>query len=175
MSDRNEQRGKLIWAVLLTLLVGLCGCSEQDGQINPGSRDEKKSVVLVSIDTCRADHLSCYGYPKKTTPNIDSVAKDGVMFMRAQTTNPITLPAHSSLLTGTLPPYHGVHNNYLYRLGDSQVSLAEILKENGYQTAAFVGAYPMHSTFGINQGFDIYDDDFTRRSKYAQAEKKPGM
>ena len=120
-----------------------------------------QNVVLVSIDTCRADHLSCYGYSRETTPNIDALARDGVLFKSVFTPVPITLPAHSSMLTGTYPPIHGVRLNVGYRVGDTNVTLAESMQAAGYQTAAFIGGFPLDSSFGLNQGFQTYDDDFS--------------
>ena len=93
------------------------------------------NVVLVSIDTCRADHLSCYGYKRQTTPNIDALGRDGAVFKMALTAVPLTTPSHSTMLTGTYPPTHGVHLNGYDRLADSNVTLASILREAGYQTA----------------------------------------
>jgi len=119
-----------------------------------------RNVVLISIDTCRADYLSCYGYPRKTTPNIDQIAAEGIRFENVISPVPITLPAHSSMLTGTLPPYHGVHDNMDYQLGPPNQTLAEILKDNGFKTAAFVGAFVLHEQFGLAQGFDSYNDHF---------------
>ena len=119
-----------------------------------------RNVVLVSIDTCRADYLSCYGYHRPTTPNIDLVADDGLLFVNAVSPVPLTLPAHCSMLTGTIPPTHGVHSNNGYRLSESQTSLAEIMKAQGFQTAAFVSAFVLDSRFGLDQGFDRYGDDF---------------
>jgi arylsulfatase A-like enzyme/Flp pilus assembly protein TadD len=119
-----------------------------------------RNVVLVSIDTCRADHLSCYGYPRQTTPNIDALAQDGVLFKSAFTPVPMTLPAHTSMLTGTYPPIHGVRLNDGYRVSTSNVTLAKIMQAAGYQTAAFIGGFPLDSRFGINQGFQTYDDNF---------------
>lgn len=116
------------------------------------------NVVLISLDTCRADHLSCYGRFKQRTPNIDAVAAGGVLFANVISHVPLTLPSHSSMLTGTLPPYHGVHDNISYRLGDSSVTLAEVLKDHGYQTAAVIGAFILDARFGLSQGFDFYDD-----------------
>lgn len=124
-----------------------------------------RNVVLISIDTCRADHLSCYGYKRPTTPHIDAVARDGVFFQQALTPVPLTPPAHSSMLTGTYPPTHGVRLNTGERLADSNVTLAEILREAGYQTAAFVGGFPLDARFGLNQGFDTYDCQFTKNDK----------
>jgi len=124
------------------------------------SRRKIRNVVLISIDTCRADHLSCYGYPYRTTPNIDAVAGEGVLFENVVSPVPITLPAHSSMLTGTVPPYHGVHDNYDYRLADGNITLAEILKDKGFTTGAIISAVVLDSEYGINQGFDYYNERF---------------
>ena len=119
---------------------------------------EIRNVVLISIDTCRADHLSCYGYSRKTSPNIDAVAAEGALFNHAVSTVPLTLPSHSSMLTGTTPLYHKVRDNNNYRLAKSNVTLAEILRENGFATGAVIGAFVLHSQFGLSQGFDTYYD-----------------
>jgi arylsulfatase A-like enzyme/Flp pilus assembly protein TadD len=117
-----------------------------------GARGELCNVIVISIDTWRADHLSCYGYSRNTTPNIDAVIAPV----------PLTLPGHASMLTGTNPPYHGVHDNYNYRLAPYNVTLAEILREQGYRTGAFVSAFVLDEKFGLNQGFDEYYDDYER-------------
>ncbi|MHC4572132.1 MAG: sulfatase-like hydrolase/transferase [Planctomycetota bacterium] len=124
-----------------------------------------RHILLISIDTCRADYLSCYGYHRKSTPNTDQIAKEGILFANAITPAPITLPAHSSMLTGTIPPYHGVHNNNYYQLGQSNVTLAEILKKHGFKTAAIVSAFMVDSQFGLDQGFDYYNDSFDENLK----------
>ena len=122
---------------------------------------EIRNILLISIDTCRADHLSCYGYKSKTTPNIDAVVAEGILFENTITPVPITLPAHSSMLTGTIPPYHGVHDNGVDYLDDeSNITLAEILKDAGFTTGAAVSAFVLDSTFGIGQGFETYNDRF---------------
>ena len=120
-----------------------------------------RNVILISIDTCRANHLSCYGYKRPTTPNIDAVAQDGAMFKMALTPVPLTTSAHSSMFTGTYPPTHGVHLNTYDRLAGNNATLATILRGAGYQTAAFVAAFPLDSRFGLNQGFDTYDGRFS--------------
>jgi arylsulfatase A-like enzyme len=127
------------------------------------SAKEIRHVVLISIDTCRADHLSCYGYSRRTSPNIDAVAAEGILFNHIVTPVPITLPAHSSMLTGTIPAYHRVRDNNNYRLSDSHVTLAEILRENGFVTGAVVGSYILRSHFGLAQGFDSYNDTFKQK------------
>jgi arylsulfatase A-like enzyme/predicted Zn-dependent protease len=119
-----------------------------------------RNIVLISIDTCRADYLSCYGFSHKTTPNIDAVAAEAVLFENVLSPVPLTLPAHSSMMTGTIPPYHGVHENQGYRLGKLNLTLAELLKDKGFTTGAVISAFVMDSQFGLNQGFDTYDDNF---------------
>ena len=118
------------------------------------------NIILISIDTCRSDYLSCYGCRRRTTPNIDKLATEAVLFKNAIAPAPITLPAHSSMLTGTIPPYHGVRNNLGYKLGPSNLTLAEILAERGYSTGAIVGGFVLDSEFGLDQGFDTYNDQF---------------
>jgi len=125
-----------------------------------GPAKKVRNIVLISIDTCRADYLSCYGCLRQTTPNIDRIAREGILFSNVISPVPMTLPAHCSMLTGTIPPYHGVHDNYDYRLSQSNVTLAEILKENGFTTAAIISAFVLDSQFDIDQGFDTYNDRF---------------
>lgn len=119
-----------------------------------------KNVILISIDTCRADHLGCYGYKRPTTPNIDALAKEGIVFENVFTPVPMTLPAHCSMLTGTIPPYHGVHDNFDFQLGKSNITLAEILKQKGLTTDGIIAASILDSQFGIAKGFDTYNDRF---------------
>jgi arylsulfatase A-like enzyme/Flp pilus assembly protein TadD len=146
----------------LLLLVGLCGCNAGGTQTSAVSSvtSEIPNVILISIDTLRADRLSAYGYSRMTTPHLDAVAADGILFEKAMTPVPITLPAHASLLTGTYPAFHGVRDNSGFVLPDDQETLAEILKSSGYRTGAFVGAFVLDSRFGLSQGFDLYFDDF---------------
>lgn len=119
-----------------------------------------KNVILISIDTCRADYLSCYEFPLDTTPTIDAIAQEGMLFKQTVSPVPFTLPAHCSMLTGKTPPYHGVLDNGLFTLDKDNLALAEILKERGFVTGAFVSSYILDSKFGMDQGFDTYNDDF---------------
>jgi arylsulfatase A-like enzyme/Tfp pilus assembly protein PilF len=130
-------------------------------------------VILISIDTCRADYLSCYGYPRPTTPNIDAIARQAFRFEQTISPVPLTLPAHSSMLTGTIPPYHGVRDNLTYKFRDRNTTIAEILKENDYRTGAIISAFVLDARFGINQGFETYNDDFIEaRQNGAHLERK---
>ncbi len=134
-------------------------------QSRPSSEQEIRRVLLISIDTCRADYLSCYGYGRETTPNIDAVAREATVFNRVVAPVPLTLPSHSSMLTGAIPPYHGVHHNIGYRLGKSNVTIAEILQQNGYRTGAIISSFVLNAKFGLDQGFDSYNDDFVEPIK----------
>ncbi len=118
------------------------------------------NVVLVTIDTLRADHVGCYGYKQVKTPNIDSLAADGVRFERAFTPVPVTLPSHSAMLTGTYPMLSGMHDFSGNKLNPQQPTLATVLKRAGYATGAVMGAAVLDSRFGLNQGFDFYYDHF---------------
>ena len=136
-----------LFLVFAALLLTLSGC-ESEPSLN---------VLLVTIDTTRADHLEIYGGPAGT-PNLRALAEEGVVFEQAFSPVPITLPAHSSLMTGKVPFTHGVRDNGLFVLGEGQTSLAEIVKEAGYRTAAAIGSFPLTQQFGISQGFDFFDD-----------------
>jgi len=118
-----------------------------------------QNVVFITVDTLRADHVGTYGYESAHTPHIDALAESGVVFEQAISPVPVTLPAHASLFTGLFPPTHGVRDNTYFRLDDDASTLAELLKAEGYQTAAFVGAFVLDHSFGLDQGFDVYDDD----------------
>jgi arylsulfatase A-like enzyme/predicted Zn-dependent protease len=120
----------------------------------------RPSVLLVSIDTLRADHVGSYGYAAAATPVIDALAARGLRFEQAETVTPLTLPAHTSLLSGTFPAFHGVRDNGSFYVGDEVTTLAEVLKAHGYRTGGFVGAYVLDHRWGIAQGFDHYYDDF---------------
>jgi choline-sulfatase len=118
------------------------------------------NVVVITIDTLRADHVGCYGDKDIKTPNIDALAQEGVRFERAFTPVPVTLPAHSALFTGTYPLRSGMHDFADNKLSPSQPTLASVLKENGYATGAVIGSAVLDSRFGLNHGFDFYYDHF---------------
>jgi arylsulfatase A-like enzyme/Flp pilus assembly protein TadD len=133
-----------------------------------------RHIVLISMDTTRADYLSCYGYQHKTTPNIDAVAAEAVRFEQAIAPIPLTLPSHSTMLTGTIPPYHGIHDNLNYMLADSNLTLAEMLKASGYTTGGIISSYVLEDGFGLGQGFDTYDDEFDEIDNQLGAERRGG-
>ena len=121
------------------------------------------NVVLITIDTLRADHVGCYGHRQALTPTLDDLARQGVLFHTAVAQVPLTLPSHCSIMTGTYPTFHGVRDNLGYALGDDPPTLAAILKQNGYRTAAFVGADVLDARRGLNRGFDTYSSPFQRK------------
>jgi len=116
-------------------------------------------VILVSVDTLRADRLGCYGNHRLRTPHIDAITQGGTLFFQIDAQVPMTLPSHASLLTSTYPFANGVEENG-GQLGRGAVTLATVLRSRGYQTAAFIGGYVLDRQFGLDQGFDFYDSPF---------------
>ncbi|HTQ78743.1 MAG TPA: sulfatase-like hydrolase/transferase [Thermoanaerobaculia bacterium] len=143
---RRLKRGALLGALAAGLL--LSGCSRPP-----------LNVLLVTLDTTRADRIGCYGFPLARTPRLDLLAREGVRCANAISAAPITLPSHSTILTGLLPPAHGVRDNGSYALGNDAVTLAERLKKAGYRTQALVSALVLNRRYNLSQGFDGYDDD----------------
>jgi arylsulfatase A-like enzyme len=124
----------------------------------------RPNIILITLDTTRADHFSCYGYGAKTTPFLDSLAKQGVLFRNAYTTATWTLPAHGSLFTGQMPSVLGIgFKNFFLAPGTN--TLAEIFKQHGYTTGGFIGGPFLVSAFRINQGFDYYNENLDNHSK----------
>jgi choline-sulfatase len=130
----------------------ICACAVKPPEEPP------LSVLLITIDTLRADRLGAYGDSRARTPALDGLARQGVVFERAYTPVPITLPAHATLMTGLLPPAHGVRGNGTFALGPGIKTLAEALKGSGRKTGAFIGGFPLSRRFGLARGFDEYDD-----------------
>ncbi len=126
----------------------------------PVRRQAGQNVLLVTIDTLRADALGCYGRAGGTSPWIDRLAKAGVRFERAHAHNVLTLPSHTNILTGRYPFDHGVRENTGFRVPERVDTLATLLKGRGYRTAAFVSGFPLDSRFGLDRGFDVYEDSF---------------
>ena len=121
-----------------------------------------RPIILVTIDTLRADRLGAYGSSKGLTPALDRFAQNALRFTSAVTQVPLTLPAHASMLTGLHPAAHGIRTNDGFRLGSGVTTLAEALRGGGYATGAFIGGAPLQASFGLDRGFDRYDDDFAR-------------
>ena len=151
-SDRGP-RGAVVLAAL-SLVLGAC----RDGLENRAGRP---NLLLVTLDTLRADRLGCYGHGEARTPALDGLAERGVLFREAYSPAPMTLPAHATLMTGLLPPQHGARVNGLHRLPEDVPTLAAELSAAGYRTGAFVAAFVLDSRFGLDRGFDRYDDDLS--------------
>ncbi len=149
----------MLVAVALTLLpLPKSGWPEE---LSPGSA-RGFNVLVITLDTTRADRLGCYGHDAAETPVLDALAGQGVRFDDAVTVVPITLPSHATIMTGLDPPNHGARNNGEFRLDDEHETLAEVLRDAGYETAAFISAFVLDARFGLNQGFDLYDDEVDR-------------
>jgi len=124
------------------------GCNSGLGEVS--------RVVIVTFDTTRADRIGCYGYAEAHTPNLDRLAKESVLFEQAVSPVPTTLPSHCTMFTGLLPQDHGVRYNLMYRLDAEAETLAEVLKSEGFATAAVPASYILAEMFGLDQGFDLY-------------------
>ncbi|KKM19865.1 hypothetical protein LCGC14_1651290 [marine sediment metagenome] len=158
----NKTKRVLLLIMLVILTAGVCVWLVVQRR---SSAPAIRHVVLISLDTCRADYLSCYGYARPTTPHIDALAKQGYLFSHTMTPIPMTLPAHTSMLTGTIPPHHGKHENSDVHFDPSHVTLAALLKKKGYRTGAFVGAQILNHRFGLDRGFDTYHDRFAQQGQ----------
>jgi len=165
--------------LLVATTLALAGCEP------PGAAREAESaaparqpagvdlnVLLISIDTTRADHLACYGHPKIKTSNIDRLATEGTRFTQCIAPVPITLPSHTSMMTGTYPFVHGVRDNGQFHVHADNLMLAEVLRDAGYTTAAQIAAYVLNREFGLDQGFDTYDDVAAARRPTATADAR---
>ncbi len=143
----------------LVCLMGSISCSHHDSD----STLPKMNLLLITIDTVRADRLGCYGYPKKTSPNIDKLSENAVLFENAISQSAVTPVSHASIMTGLLPQNHklrSLHGGVNYELKPGQLTLAEIMKLNEYRTGGFVSAFPVTHHYGLHQGFDEWDQQF---------------
>ena len=118
------------------------------------------NVLLITIDTLRLDRVGAFGGRPGLTPNLDRLASEGMRWTRAYSAAPLTLPSHASIMTAVSPPVHGLRANGLFRLGPNLPTLATVLKGAGYRTGAFVGSFVLDARFGLNRGFDVYDDKY---------------
>ncbi len=148
----NGRARPALGSIVLTAVVVMAGCG----------RAPRLNVLLVTFDTTRADHLPAYGFAGVATPTLDALAAEAVLFERAYSSTPMTLPAHTTILTGRFPPGHGVRDNGLFTVAPEVTTLAEILRSAGYRTAAAVGAFPLVGKFGLDQGFELFDDRLDR-------------
>lgn len=146
---------------LIVLVLAAAGCR----------RPRPWNVLVITLDTTRADVLGCYGRSSARTPNLDRLAAEGFLFRQAVSAAPITLPSHATLFTGTYPPVHGVRDNGLFQLPAESETLAEILAARGWATGAAIGAFPLARQFGIGQGFAFFDDRVKGDSEELQGQE----
>ncbi|HEY7289431.1 MAG TPA: sulfatase-like hydrolase/transferase [Vicinamibacterales bacterium] len=147
-------RRVIVFAIAIVTTMWGCGRKESGA----GSA---RNLLLITIDTLRADHVGAYGYSRARTPLLDELAASGVRFDHAYAAAPITLPSHATILTGRYPPGHGARDNGIH-VSEKVATLATELKAHGLRTAAFVAAFPLDHQFGLNRGFDVYDDRLPR-------------
>ena len=167
MTTRN-QRCVLCLVGLVTLGSCKSGSAPSPSRLN---------LLLVTIDTLRADRLGCYGYSQIETPNLDKIARQGVLFENAVAPTPLTAPSHASMMTGVYPTVHKVRNTGGFVLSPSEPKLSKILQDQGWDTAAFIGSSVLKGRFGFNQGFAVYDDEMPTSasgSALAEPERRAG-
>jgi len=165
---RGRRRKRVVVAAaILVLAVGAALWWRR----SPPAR--RANLLLVTIDTLRADHVGAYGGRGVQTPALDTLAARGVRFAHAETAVPITGPSHATILTGLYPPVHGVRDNVVFPLDPRHETLATRLKGAGYRTAAFVGAYPVAAAFGFRQGFDAWSENFKESSEPGAGAQRP--
>ena len=156
-----RRRGIDSRVLVLTLLFYACGKETSGlGALPRGVDAAGLNLVIVTLDTTRADRIGCYGAKDVATPHLDALAAGGVRFDAAVSPMPLTLPAHCTLFTGLLPGAHRVRDNGGFKLAPDHVTLAEVLKAHGFATGGFVSAFVLDHRWGISQGFDLYYDDF---------------
>ncbi|MBK8270424.1 MAG: sulfatase [Planctomycetes bacterium] len=158
--------GRFAWTLML--LAWISGCdktkesksalSKDDSVPAKADRSMPEHILVVTLDTTRADRIGCYGWASARTPRLDALAAGGVRFAEAFASAPLTLPSHASLFTGVHPPVHGCRVNAAESLGTAIPVMSDVMKSRGYSTAAFVSAFVLHKRFGLDRGFDVYDD-----------------
>ncbi|MEW5979522.1 MAG: sulfatase-like hydrolase/transferase [Acidobacteriota bacterium] len=172
-TDRSYKQIRGPWTGGLTLILLFClmslACSSKPASKQtasaPAPPKRNASVLLITLDTLRADHLGCYGRKGAVSPNIDALAQQGVRFARAFVQVPLTTPSHASILTGSYPQVHKLRDNGGFILDKSIPTLASVTKQAGLDTAAFVGAAVLHHQYGLNRGFGTYADDMRSSAK----------
>ncbi len=168
MTVRRRTFAAALCAALM--LSSLTGCSR-----SPKIARDELNILLITLDTTRADQIGCYGNQRGLTPNLDALAAEGTLFEEVISPVPLTLPAHASILTGLYPLHHGVRINGWFLLAEEHVSLAEILQDRGFATAAVLSAYVLDEQFQLGQGFDVYDDDLShgfQKTEFSTIERR---
>lgn len=158
-----SKNSRVIFAFLMICFFGLCPATTSSA-----APKNPLNVLLITVDTLRPDRLSCYGSHFLQTPAIDDLARRGALFRRAFAHNTVTLPSHANILLGATAAAHGVHDNSNFIVPGEFLTLAEFLKQAGYATGAFIGAFPLDSRFGLTRGFDTYDDNYGTQEPAAE-------
>ncbi|MCP4148783.1 MAG: sulfatase-like hydrolase/transferase [bacterium] len=152
------------FAALLILILFFFRTGKTPGEkfagLLSGETIDKPNIILFTLDTLRADHLPSYGYPGVETPHMDALSRQGVVFEQCTSSTNLTLPSHSSIMTGTYPTYHGIRVNGSTALSGVHQTLAELFAGNGYMCGAFIAAFVLDGRWGLKQGFHHYDDKF---------------
>ncbi|HEX7252879.1 MAG TPA: sulfatase, partial [Thermoanaerobaculia bacterium] len=158
-SSSEGRRPRLARAAAIALCFAQLFCARQK---NGESSHRPLNVLLVTLDTVRADHIGVYGYSAAETPALDRLARESLRFDHAVSAVPLTLPSHATILSGLTPPHHGLRNNAAGRFPSDRETLATRLSAAGYATGAFVGSFVLDHRFGLARGFDVYDDEIER-------------
>lgn len=161
MEGHPLRRSVLAVVVGLGAVIAILLASAASSRGRPGPAGSR-NLLLVTLDTVRADHLGAYGYAAAETPALDRLAREGVRFQRTYSAVPLTLPSHATLLSGLLPPRHGLRNNGAGEFPRDRETLATILSAAGYRTGAFTGAFVLDRRFGLARGFEHFDDEIAR-------------
>ncbi|MGB2908783.1 MAG: sulfatase-like hydrolase/transferase [Candidatus Aminicenantaceae bacterium] len=159
----------IVFGVLFYLILCPMGVPASDSP----DQGKRLNILVITIDTLRSDRLSCYSPDAPPTPVIDGLAKKGALFSRAYAHTTLTLPSHANIMLGTTPLHHGVHTNTTFVVQEHFTTMAEYLKDFGYNTGAFIAGSTLDSRFGLSQGFDVYDDEFKVKGaiKFYEAER----
>jgi len=174
IQEGTAKIAKVAEKVFLCVLCALCGSFFITCRRNvspPSSRP--RNILLITIDTLRADHVGAYGYTRARTPALDALAARGAAFDRAYAAAPITLTSHATMMTGRYPPGHGARDNGM-RVSPDVPTVAAALRARGFRTAAFVAAFPLDHQFGLDRGFDLYSDRLPRSDNGQPANERPG-
>jgi len=159
-ASRRYRLTKMVGTVFLLWFLSSAPAPADDSQLSKIMTPGQPNILLITVDTLRPDHLSIYGFRDHSTPNIDSLGKEGAVFDRAYCNVTWTTPSMATTLTGLNPNRHGFRSTFDQLSADIE-TVAEKLVKKGYSTTAVVGSYPLDSVYGLDQGFDVYDDDFT--------------
>jgi len=161
---------RIFWIAFFAFLVHTFHCGGEKS-----SQDRKMNVLLITLDTLRADHLGCYGYEKNTSPTLDSLAASSIVFDRAIAQSAVTPVSHASIMTGLNPYNHNLrslHGGVNYQLPESRLTLAEIMGTNGYETGGYVSAFPVTEHYGLHQGFETWGESFQKKGDVKILSKK---